>query len=235
MKNYFSTVLLSIIVFSLTSCDFTVKGEGKVITKDSLLHPFKAITLKGNYQAILIKDSVTSVRIETNENLLDNVTIKIDDENLTLAEIKSANEYDIYKITITAPNLEAINVLENVQCETSGQINQEKLEVILNDNAKFIGNIFVSDLNLVMKANSNANFTGSASNANLQLNENAVFLSPIFNISNAKCTLEDNAEAKFTILKSIEGDGSGNSKLIYSGTPERNYNIKDLAIFQQGN
>lgn len=222
------------LLFTFISCDFTIKGEGKIIAKDTLLHPFKTITLKGNYQAILIKDSITSVRIETNENLLDNIIINNDDNKLTLNERKSTNEYDIYKITITTPNIEEINVLENVQCETSGQINQEKLEVILNDNAKFMGNIFVSDLNLVMKANSNANFTGSAANANLQLNENAVFLSPIFNISNAKCTLEDNAEAIFTILKSIEGEGSGNSKLIYQGTPERNYNIKDLAIFQQG-
>ena len=72
MKRFFVLSLLSVIV--LSSCDQMfakhIRGNGNIKTETRAAVEFNSIDVSGNIDVIIKQDSVRSIKIETDENLL---------------------------------------------------------------------------------------------------------------------------------------------------------------------
>ena len=73
----------------LTSCNFfekKVNGNGKVITQEQKLSSFKSIEASGSVKVHIRQDSSSSVKIETDENLLEYLDIHVTGDKLVVRE-----------------------------------------------------------------------------------------------------------------------------------------------------
>lgn len=93
MKRF---IILSIL-FSilLGSCHFLggkrVRGNGKITTQSRTVNAFTSVDVSGGIDVYVKQDSVVSVKIEGDENLLEYVQVTVDDGTLDIREEKGYN------------------------------------------------------------------------------------------------------------------------------------------------
>jgi hypothetical protein len=87
MRNVF---LLAAIIVTLSSCDMfggkRVSGNGKIITQDRKVSSFSSIEASGSLKVHIRQDSSSSVRIETDENLMEYVEVHTEGNTLVIKE-----------------------------------------------------------------------------------------------------------------------------------------------------
>jgi hypothetical protein len=108
---------LLIIAVSFSSCDLLlgrrVRGNGKIVTEQRAVNSAHNIKLAGSYDVELTQGPVTSVSIETDENLLPYIVTAEEDGSLV---IRSKDHENLdptrhIKVYITTDQLQAINLV----------------------------------------------------------------------------------------------------------------------------
>ncbi len=93
MKRF---IILSIFFTTLlSSCIFIggkrVRGNGKIMTQSRTVNPFTSIDVRSSIDVYVKQDSVVSVKIEADENLLEYVQVTVDNGTLDIREEKGYN------------------------------------------------------------------------------------------------------------------------------------------------
>jgi hypothetical protein len=93
MRSFF-IVIASLIL--LSSCQIfggkRVAGNGKIVTQEKNLGTFNSIDVSGSVAVHIRQDSIPSVRVETDENLMEYLDVDVDGNTLV---IKTKNGYNL--------------------------------------------------------------------------------------------------------------------------------------------
>lgn len=93
MKRYLFFVLL--FAFTLSSCQFVggkrIRGNGTIVTENREAGTFNAVHVSGNADLYVKQDSVNSVKVEADENLLEHIIIDVHDGTLRIRPRDGAN------------------------------------------------------------------------------------------------------------------------------------------------
>lgn len=106
MKRILVFSFLTLLVFS--SCDYIsgkrIKGNGVIKTETRTVGSFSSIDVKGAIYVIIKQDSSTSVKIETDENLLDYIEITTNGDILNIQTRSRTNPRPTGKIKVFVSN-----------------------------------------------------------------------------------------------------------------------------------
>ena len=88
--------ILSILLFMLlSSCHFLggkrIRGNGRITTQSRTVNPFTNVDVRGGIDVYVRQDSVSSVKIEADENLLEYVQVTVDAGTLDIREERGFN------------------------------------------------------------------------------------------------------------------------------------------------
>ncbi len=107
-KITFITLCILLISCSPKDC---FQSEGNIITREIIVPDFEKI-LVGNEISLIIKQGLEQkIQIQTGENLIDNVSVKVVNNQLQLKEENTCNitrDYAITKVYVTTPNIKEI-------------------------------------------------------------------------------------------------------------------------------
>ena len=89
-------IIASVLLLILTGCQqdegVCIKSTGKVITREQLTLPFHYIEVYDNINLILTQDtSLSSIKVEAGENLIDGISTEIDNGRLILRNQNNCN------------------------------------------------------------------------------------------------------------------------------------------------
>ncbi|WP_299129248.1 head GIN domain-containing protein [uncultured Winogradskyella sp.] len=180
MKKIIGILLLIIV----TSCDsenaidcFQSAGSSRV--KEYDLSGFDKITVFERAQ-LFISEGDYSVRLETGENLINDIDIKILDNRLVIKNNNACNlirDYGITKVFVSAPNLTEIRNSSGLKIISENRLNYPNLTLLSEDleaeDAFYIDGDFELNLNvenLTITQNGLSNFFLSGNITNLDLN-----------------------------------------------------------------
>jgi hypothetical protein len=112
--NKFTIAIVCLALISL-SCRWThrrVRGNGKLVTQNHQVNPFRNIEVSGSFDVHISQDSITSVKVETDENLMKYVRIIENNGTLVIKNesginISSAKPIKIYISSPSYGDLEA--------------------------------------------------------------------------------------------------------------------------------
>jgi hypothetical protein len=78
-----------------------IGSTGKIITEDRLAIPYHAVEVYDNINLILTQDtSITSIKVEAGENLIDGITTEIDSGRLVLRNVNSCNWLRSFEVPV---------------------------------------------------------------------------------------------------------------------------------------
>ncbi|MCB0559568.1 MAG: DUF2807 domain-containing protein [Lewinellaceae bacterium] len=118
MKNriiIFSTLL----AFFLTSCitDYDggffgqgIKGEGPMVSKTLNLEGFSEIDIATSGELYLSQGDTYAVKVEAQQNIIDNLDAKVSGAKLTLGFDKSVSSFEALKFYVTMPTLKGVSI-----------------------------------------------------------------------------------------------------------------------------
>ncbi len=84
-------------------------GSGNIVKQERHIGEFNAVKIGGAQEAYLMQGDQYIVVIETNENLLDDISVVIQNNMLSF-EYKNIKKYDVMKFYITAPNYKKLTI-----------------------------------------------------------------------------------------------------------------------------
>lgn len=180
MKKIFF-ILCSIL---LISCDDEnasncFQTAGNIIQQEVEVTSFEKVVVHARIELIITQGDEQKVTIETGENLLNDITVEVINNELILKNNNTCNfvrEYDLTKIYITAPNLTRIRNASEDNISSNGLLTYKSLELIsIGDKDVYlpIGDWYLNIQNEKIKISSNGNaifhLEGSTDELNLNL------------------------------------------------------------------
>jgi len=110
--------------------------SGKIVTLEKVVPLFTKIKVNRDISLVLKEGPVQKVLIETGENLLNEVSVSVVDEQLILVENNICNfvrDYNITKVYVTAPNITEIISSTQFQISSDGVLNYSSIDVLSED------------------------------------------------------------------------------------------------------
>lgn len=151
MKKIFAIL----VVLFMYSCDSEstndcFKTTGEIISKTIEIDDFEKILVNRNIELTIIQGSELKAVIETGENLINDVEVKVVDGELQLTDYNTCNlfrDYDPTKITVTTPGFNQIRSSTQFDVISESVLTLEKLE-LLSEDYNTSENFNVGDFNL---------------------------------------------------------------------------------------
>lgn len=179
-KAFYIITFLLITACNTENAPDCFKTEGAIFQTEVNVTAFSKILVNKKIQLYIEEGPEHKVILETGENILADIEIKVSDHTLSLTNEIGCNlvrDYGITKIYVTAPNIEEIRNNSSLTVTSIGILRYPNLLLISEDHENeelYTDGDFNLDLeveNLTITANGFSNFflTGSATKANIGL------------------------------------------------------------------
>lgn len=223
-------VFVLLTTFLFTSCRFLggekVRGNGNIVTVQRNVGDFNSIEAGGAVQVRVRQDAAHSVRVETDENLLEYLEIFKDGNTLVIHPKKGYNLQPSEEVIVhvSAPAFQALDVSGASAIISEGQLTTKDLELSASGASELRLDVAASDLQadlsgastLELRGNS-ARFSTEASGASKIKCLNLVTDETTLDLSGA-------TDAEITANKQLNIEASGASNVDYRGNPNINQN-----------
>lgn len=130
-----------LIVLLFASCNSNnapdcFKNSGDIIEKEFTVAPFTKITTFKNIELIVTEALMQTVKVSTGENLIDDITVTVENGRLLLEDNNGCNltrNYESTKVYVTTPNLTEIRNSSQFPIRSNGILNYPDLSLISED------------------------------------------------------------------------------------------------------
>jgi len=173
-------------LISLFGCDSDkglncFQAAGNIIQEEFEVEPFTRIIVWERTQLIIKQGTEQKVVVETGENLLNDIEVKVKDGQLTIKNNNGCNlvrDYGDTKVYVTAPNITEIRNSSGLSVESRGVLRYPELLLLSEDqenedeyhtDGDFILNLEVEALEIIVNGLSNFHLTGTAQYAHFSL------------------------------------------------------------------
>jgi hypothetical protein len=180
-KHIFAIAML---IFLSLGCDSEeaptcIKTSGEIISEEFTVDTFEEIIVYERIKLFIEQGDEYKVKIETGENLRENVFAEVINNRLQLRNENSCNlfrDYEITKIYVTTPTLNWLQNSSGSAIESIGRLNFPELwlrsfnqerDPNIHTNGDFILDLEVENLRITNDNISNHFLTGNAENVNL--------------------------------------------------------------------
>ncbi len=170
------------IAFIFLACDSEngsdcFKKEGSIVQRDIELAPFTEIVVFERVQLFIEEGPVQKVIIESGENLINDVEVKVEGNILSVVDNNTCNfirDYDITKVYVTSPNITKIRNSSSLEITSIGVLSYPVLtlysenyenEDIYHTNGDFNLIINVGEIKITSNGFSTFRLSGNADKA----------------------------------------------------------------------
>lgn len=171
------------IVILFANCDNNnapdcFKNAGDLIEKEFTVAPFTKVTAFKSIELIVTDAVNSSVKVETGENLMDDISITVENGRLLLKDNNGCNlnrDYNLTKVYVSAPNLTEIRNSSQFTVRSNGVLNYPDLDLLSEDDSgdfynNGIFNVEVNSTSIFVVINNTTTTYISGTTTNLRVN-----------------------------------------------------------------
>jgi len=232
MRRIFAIFIIVAIPASLTlsSCNFNCRhGSGKLVTETRSVSDFTGVDISGGYKVIIKQDSVTSLKITADDNLIQ--SIKTDVSGSGKLKIHSPNicSSGQYVINISIKNLNYFRASGAIDLVSDGKITTKDLELNLSGATKV--NLDINADNVVTSGSglTDMTLTGQAKSHSVDLSGSGTLNALDFVVNKYSIRSSGASHCKINVLNVLDVSSSGASDIEYRGNPSTVNNSKSGA------
>lgn len=194
MKKYivFAMLILAILNINAQKKE-KIKGN-KIITKEyQELGNFNALEIGDNLEVKLTQGNSNSYNLETDENLVDVINIKVVDDVLKIYTSKNITSSKKILIHLTINNINSIVIKDNVDLETDHEIMLSQLSFSAYGKAKFELDLSCENTNFDINDDTSGKFVLNGKNAEMNV-DNSASLKGIATLDSLNVKLNEKAQ-----------------------------------------
>jgi hypothetical protein len=112
------------------------QSSGEIVSKNFTVKKFNKIQVWERVQLFIEQGDIQKIRVETGENLLNEIKLTVKDSVLTISDRNSCNfirDYDVTKVYVTSPNIKQIRNSSGLTVESIGVLRYSFLDLVSED------------------------------------------------------------------------------------------------------
>lgn len=211
----------------LSSCGkngLCVRGSGPVVSETRSLPSFSKITLDVSADIYLTQDSVQSVTIKAQENILDILDTKVSGGRLEIDfDRNCVKNHDQINIYVTVPNISEIDIKGSGDVIGLGPISVNTLNFDINGSGSIqMPAITANSIGIDISGSGDATFAGDSTVNFLDININGSGDIKAFGlpVNHVKVDIDGSGDARVHALQTLDVNISGSGNVYYLGYPQ---------------
>ncbi|MBL3654894.1 head GIN domain-containing protein [Fulvivirga sediminis] len=222
MKFKLSPFILLYVLLNIVACGSYVeeKGNGKIITKETVLETFKELDLGGNYEVFLRKSDSPKITLTTDENLHEFITFNVKEGVLHVdSEVSMASEEPI-RLDVYYTDIQTIRIGGAVSIESLEPVKGDHLWISMSGAGAINLEVNVKDLKVNVSGAGAVQLSGHAEQQNVQLSGAGGYEADELKSVNCKIEISGVGGASVYVEETLNASVSGVGGVSYKGNPE---------------
>ncbi len=221
------SILFSVIVLLfVTSCDFDcLEGHGDVKTQARTVKPFKKISLGIDAKVILVKDSVQSVRIEAQSNLLDAIDTEVSGDCLNIESEGCFSTNHQIIVYVSLPELTGVEIGGSGDIEGKSNFPVEDLDLQINGSGKISLEVSAKSIDATINGSGDIFLSGSTRDFKGEVAGSGNINADKMPADKSKVEIHGSGNAYVFAIRKLDIDVAGSGNVYYKGSPDISSNI----------
>jgi hypothetical protein len=216
-------VLSAVLVFSMTTCEkFCTDGNGHMDTEYRVVSEFYGVKNSTEFDVNITYDSVYSVRVNADDNLMQEINTSVKGDNLI---IETDNDNCIQSSSNILIDIH-MPLLDNIELTGSGNMDifdfkSTRLEVTNTGSGDIdIRNLIASTIDFSVSGSGSITVYGKAEKANYLLSGSGEIYANDIKVGDCDITSSGSGDIYCYVIDHLNVILSGSGDVIYSGSPE---------------
>lgn len=216
------SLILLVAVFATTSCSVNcITGSGNAITQDYDATNFESIKIGGSYDLILTQDSIYSVTLTGDDNIIDRMEVEVNNGTL---QIKSKDQFCFnFKnkmiLAVSAPSIQSLDISGSANITATNAIQTENFKINSSGSTKMDLDLIANDVETTISGSGNISLRGSANNMRIKISGSGKMQAKDFVVNTCKVSNSGSADLVLHVTGNLDVSSSGSSKVRYLGFP----------------
>lgn len=248
-KTTFITLLTALII-TLSSCNEgkwpCVNGKGESVSQLRLISGFTGVSSSIEGSIYVSQGSEFEVRIEAQQNVLDQIRTEISGNDLEIYSEHCINNSNPVNIFITMPSISSLELDGSGSFITQNKISSADLEIEISGSGNFSSNdtILAPELSMDVSGSGNINLlastpllsadisgsgditiSGSGTSLDLEISGSGKFQTFNFYTLSSQIQISGSGDIELNVENEIEGSLSGSGDLYYKNSPILNVSV----------
>jgi hypothetical protein len=198
-----AAVILSVLFGLMTSCVssqsfMTINGSGPSVNKDFKVSNFHGIEVSNGFDVILVQGNSEGLTLNVQENLLEYITVTVDQGILKIYSDKNINATQPMKARITFKDINKLNVSGGGDVTSETPINVQKMDIGMSGGGDVNFNLNSDELKCGISGGGDLKIDGNIKNYNLDLTGGGDVTSVINSAVTVDCRVSGGGDVKIT-------------------------------------
>ncbi|WP_214070250.1 head GIN domain-containing protein [Mucilaginibacter sp. dw_454] len=214
------TLITGISMLALASCKpGCLKGSGNVVTENRKVTNFSKLDISGDFNISLTQDSSLNVSVAGDDNLVKNVTTKVNGEVLTIKSEKSVCEGSTITVSIGVKKLEELKASGAVNIGTKGKLITQNFDLDLAGASKINMELDAANLTTTSTGATEVDLKGQASTFTANFEGGGKLQAFDFIVGNYNLQSSGAGDFEINVLHELTVNTTGASTIKYKGNP----------------
>lgn len=230
MKTLLVSFSLAAVLMSATGCmengRFGIRGEGPVVERKVNLDRIKGISLPGSAKVFLTQGSSQEVRIEAQENIINNLELEVHGEVWKIGNKRSVWQSDPINIYITLETLKLIRITGSSDVEFVNHFTDLKdVEIRISGSGKIYLDMDARKISASISGSGDLLMHGSAEDLDLGISGSGSMSAFDFKALKADVSISGSGGMELSVKERLDAHISGSGNVFYKGNPRVNTSI----------
>ena len=209
--------------FFLSSCNGPdcIRGSGNQVSKTRNLGSFSKIETSGSFEIIVKQDSTSSLVINADDNIQDEIETSINGKTLSIGIGSNICDSGPILIYINSKDFEKIKASGSVDIKSDGLLNVNDFELNLSGSSKVMLEMNAKTLRTSSSGSSDISLKGQAGAHELELSGSGNIDALEFVVGEYNIRSSGSSQSKINVLNVLNVRSSGSSTVEYKGKPSK--------------
>ncbi len=225
MKNISFSVLFLLAFFLLpnTGNAQRIKGNGHIIDKGMAIQHFDRLEVNNAFKVELVQSGKEFVNIETDENIMPYVSVKVEHGKLIIELKKGTNIKHFNKLSarVGFNQLTAIELSGASELVAKGSFSLQKLHIDVSGASEIDIDLTADEVYVESSGASNIRLSGSTDFLEMDLSGASTFRGYELRTKECKVDASGASSVKVFATDSLDAEATGTSSIKYKGNPAK--------------
>jgi hypothetical protein len=211
-----------ILVLMLSSCSFErIEGNYNVIDEDRQAQPFDELISSGSFRVYLTPDSVTSIQVTAESNILPYLYTISDGTTLRIGFKNGYNIRENFPVAVYlhSPHINTIHMQGSGILECKG-FTEDRVELDLSGSGSIEGDFVANTMNADISGSGTITLTGIAKTTDLSISGSGNIRSLELSQTTCVSSISGSGDIYTNVRDHLQASISGSGCVYYQGDPE---------------
>ena len=211
---------LAMTLLSASSCStHCISGDGTIQSENRNVATFTGVASNGSFDVFLTQDTVQSVRIEADENLLHNIKTEVTDNKLKISTDKCFSTNHTVKVYVSARQITDIDLKGTGTVTADKTLVGADLEVEIKGSGDIKLPVNMQSVKVSIKGTGSIWLKGATTNLEADIMGTGDIKAESLDTKDCKATIKGNGNITVNPTGNLEATIKGSGDIYYMGAP----------------